>query len=220
MSETDSFIDEVSEEVRRDRLYGYARRYGWIGVVAVLAIVGGATWNEIRKARAETAAQSLGDSILAAIENDDPAARRDALGALETDGPAATVVALLTATEHLANEAPEAAAEALRPLALSTDISSAYSDLAALKLVLLGDAGVDATTRAQLLERLAQPGAPYRLLALEQQMVALAGAGQTDAAVEAGLSLLQEDGLTQALRERVSQLIVALGGSLPGVSAG
>ena len=41
MSETDSFIDEVNEEVRRDRLYAALRRYGWIAIVAVLAIVGG-----------------------------------------------------------------------------------------------------------------------------------------------------------------------------------
>ena len=37
MSETDSFIDEVNEEVRRDRLYGALRRYGWIAILAVLA---------------------------------------------------------------------------------------------------------------------------------------------------------------------------------------
>ena len=47
MSETDSFIDEVNEEVRRDRLYAALRRYGWIAIVAVLAIVGGAALTNI-----------------------------------------------------------------------------------------------------------------------------------------------------------------------------
>ncbi len=37
MSNNDSFIDEVNEEVRRDKLYALFRKYGWIGVVAVLA---------------------------------------------------------------------------------------------------------------------------------------------------------------------------------------
>ena len=36
MSDTDSFIDEVTEEVRKDRLYGYLRRYGWIAVLVIL----------------------------------------------------------------------------------------------------------------------------------------------------------------------------------------
>ena len=40
MSDTDSFIDEVNEEVRRDRFYGLLRRYGWIAVVAVVGVVG------------------------------------------------------------------------------------------------------------------------------------------------------------------------------------
>ena len=38
MSESDSFIQEVTEEVRRERLFRYLRRYGWIGVVAVVVI--------------------------------------------------------------------------------------------------------------------------------------------------------------------------------------
>ena len=45
MSNPDSFIREVTEEVRRDRLYGYVRRYGWIAALLVLLVVGGAAWN-------------------------------------------------------------------------------------------------------------------------------------------------------------------------------
>ena len=44
MSNPDSFIDEVTEEVRRDRLFALFRKYGWIGLVVVLGIVGGAGW--------------------------------------------------------------------------------------------------------------------------------------------------------------------------------
>ena len=42
MSDSDSFIDEVTEEVRRDRLFGYFRRYGWIAAVVIVVVVGGA----------------------------------------------------------------------------------------------------------------------------------------------------------------------------------
>ena len=51
MSDTDSFIEEVSEEVRRDRLFKLMKRYGWIAILAVLLLVGGAAFNEVRKAR-------------------------------------------------------------------------------------------------------------------------------------------------------------------------
>ena len=40
MSDTDSFIDEVTEEVKRDRLFATMRKYGWIAVLIVLLLVG------------------------------------------------------------------------------------------------------------------------------------------------------------------------------------
>ena len=46
VSNPDSFIDEVTEEVRRDKLFAFFRRYGWIGVVLALLIVGGAAYSE------------------------------------------------------------------------------------------------------------------------------------------------------------------------------
>ena len=61
MSETDSFIEEVTEEVRRDRLYGLLKRWGWAGILFVLIVVGGAAWNEWSKAQARAAAEALGD---------------------------------------------------------------------------------------------------------------------------------------------------------------
>ncbi len=34
MSSQDSFVDEVTDELRRDRLFAAFRKYGWIGVAA------------------------------------------------------------------------------------------------------------------------------------------------------------------------------------------
>lgn len=220
MSESDSFIEEVSEEVRRERLFGYLRRYGWIGIVAVLLIVGGAAANEWRKAQARSEARALGDAVLTALEASEPAERRAALAAVPAEDGAADIVALLRAAEAVAAEDPGAAADLLRPLAQAPDAPAVYADLAALKLVLLGEDGADATTRAQLLERLATPGAPYALLAREQQVLALAAEGRTEAALEAAEALLQETGLTQSLARRLVQLIVALGGTPPTGDAG
>ena len=49
MSTPDSFIEEVTEEVRRDRLFRLFRKYGWIGIVLVVAVVAGTGFNEWRK---------------------------------------------------------------------------------------------------------------------------------------------------------------------------
>ena len=41
MSTPDSFVEEVTEAVRRDKLYAAFRKYGWIGGLVVIGIVGG-----------------------------------------------------------------------------------------------------------------------------------------------------------------------------------
>ena len=211
MSEADSFIDEVNEEVRREKLYRSFRKYGWIGILAVILIVGGAAFNEYRKATATAAAQDLGGSILEALEMPGAPARVDALAAIPAEGDMQSVISLLSAAEQMASEDPEAAVAMLTPLASSTEASVAYSDLAALKVVLIGGEAVSPDLRAQLLERLAAPGAPYRPLALEQQVLDLAASGDTEAAIAAAEALLEEPQLTQGLLERVSRLMLALG---------
>ena len=75
MANEDSFINEVTEEVRRDRLFALMRRYGWIAVLLVVIIVGGASWNEWRKASQQAAAEDKGDALIAALQAETPEAR-------------------------------------------------------------------------------------------------------------------------------------------------
>ncbi|SEW21237.1 hypothetical protein SAMN05444851_2171 [Aliiroseovarius sediminilitoris] len=208
MSETDTFINEVSEEVRRDKLYSLMRKYGWIAVLLVVLLVGGAAYNEWRKANDRAAAQALGDAILAAEEQADPNQRATALASLDVSGDAAAVVAMLTAAEG------KVGVDALRALADDASIDGLYRDLAQLKLVSRTASGLDTTERRARLEPLAVPGAPYRVLAEEQLALVDVDEGQTDAAIARLKALLVDDEASGALRRRASQLIVALGGTL------
>ena len=88
MSDTDSFIDEVTEEVRRDQLFALFRKYGWIGVLAIVLIVGAASWKEWQKAQAEASAQAFGDAIVAAMGSNDSATRAKALAEFDLPEPA------------------------------------------------------------------------------------------------------------------------------------
>ncbi len=67
MADTDSFIDEVTEELRRDKLFMAFRRYGWIAVLAVLVLVGGAITRELLIAQNRATAEAVGDQMLAAL---------------------------------------------------------------------------------------------------------------------------------------------------------
>lgn len=213
MSNSDSFINEVTEEVRREKLYGYLRRYGWIAVVCVLALVGGAAWIEYSNARDRAAAEARGDALLAALNQQDAAARAAAIAQVETDGQASAVGALLTAAMQQEAGDLAAAAQTLQTLAGSTDAPQMYRDLAAFKAALLP--ADDADSRLAALQDLAAPGQPYRLLALEQLAYLSLEAGDKEAAISTLRQIEEDASVSRGLRERVQTVMVALGEPLP-----
>ncbi|MHC0054964.1 hypothetical protein [Actibacterium sp. D379-3] len=213
MSNPESFIDEVTDEVRRDRLFALFRRYGWIAVLAVIVIVGGASYLEWRKAQDQAAARQLGDTILGALDaGDDPAARVRALDGIAAEGEAHALVALLAAGEEVGAGERPAAETRLQTLAEDMTLPVAYRQLAVLKLVMLQGADAPLATRRAALEPLSAPGQPYRPLALEQLALLAAEAGDTDTAIAHLRDAIAASDATPGLRQRASQLIVALGG--------
>ena len=215
MSQTDSFIEEVSEEVRRDRLFALMKKYGWIAILLVLLLVGGAAYNEFRKSQQRSAAQALGDSAISVLRLEDAAARMAALEKIdEGAGDAAGLLALLVAGEAVNTEDPAAAKAALQALANDANSAPVYRHLAELKLILAQGEDIAPQERIDRLSALTGAGAPYRLQAEEQIAVAEVALGQTDAALKRLMVLLEDGEASTALRRRVSQLIVALGGQL------
>ncbi len=209
MANTDSFIDEVNEELRRDRLFAMFRKWGWIPILLVLILVGGAAYREYSLVQSETAARAFGDALIGAIDADESADRQAALAAVSTENETAqALLALLLATEQATDNDREAAAAGLRALADQPDLAPRYRDLALLKAHLLDPQ--EATVALAMLDQLALPGRPYRPLAMEQQ--ALVHIGQGD--IEAGIALLrlleQDSQATPGLQQRTSQLIVAI----------
>ncbi|MEX2520279.1 MAG: hypothetical protein WD969_13215, partial [Paracoccaceae bacterium] len=68
MSDRDTFIDEVSEEVRRDRMFALWRRWGPYVIGAIIVIVaaaGGKAWMD---AKAKQEARRAGAAMIASTE--------------------------------------------------------------------------------------------------------------------------------------------------------
>ncbi len=213
MSNSDSFIEEVTEEVRRDRLFAVLQRYGWIAVTLIVVLVGAAAYNEWRKARSASAAETFGDQVLAALDENEPSARALALKEIDGTPRQQALLAMFAAQESLA-DSTEGAADALETLSNVEDLPQVYRELAVLKFAMRDDNGLDPEERIERLMPLTIPGAPYRLLALEQTALAEIEKGEPEAALERLRGILAEDQVSQGLRRRVSQLIVALGGTL------
>ncbi|MDP5307504.1 tetratricopeptide repeat protein [Paracoccus spongiarum] len=208
-NQNDSFIDEVTEDLRRDRLFGLFRRYGWIGLALILLLVGGVSYREYSQSRAASEAQGWGDAILAAEASGDPSAmlKVDADG---SEGRAA-LAAMLAAGGWVEAGARDAAADALKGVVSQTGTESILHDLAELKLVMLNGPAMNPADRDAALTRLSRAGAPFELLALEQKAVALVEAGRTDDAITLIRQIQQKDGLSEALRRRLSEMMIALG---------
>lgn len=213
MSNSDSFIDEVTEEVRREKLYGYLRRYGWIAVAAVLLLVGGAAFNEFRNAQARDAAQATGDALLVALEETDPDARTAAILGVEAEGAGASVTRLLQASTQEEAGDIEGAAATLNAVAADADAPEMYRDLAAIKAAMLPIQ--DTAARRAALEALSQPGQPFQLLALEQLAYMTLATGDTEAALVTLRQIEEDATVSRGLLERVQTLMVALGEPLP-----
>lgn len=213
MSESDSFVDEVSEEVRRDRLFATFRKYAWIPILLVVGIVGGTVANEYLKNQKRAAAQAAGDALYAALETEDAAARADALGAVVLETPGQQVLAQMTqAAVLVSDDQTDAAFDVLRAASELEGAEPAYTGLAALKAAMIRP---EDPWSAEALERLSQPGQPYRLLALEQVGLAKVAAGDTEGGLADLGAVLEDAGVTASMAQRVAQVITALGGELP-----
>lgn len=211
MSNNESFIDEVTEEVRRDTLFALFRKYGWIGAVLVAGIVGGAAWSEWSKAQSQARAEAFGDAVLGALSSDTPETRIAALKDVQGTKDQAGILQLLLASDPDKDRAATLAA--LQLVADDTTLPDSYRDLASLRQMIIAGADTPLADRRTTLTAIAAPGRPYRPLALEQLAYLLIEEKKVTEAIDALRALTQDQEASQGLRSRVDQVILALGGA-------
>jgi len=217
VSNPDSFIEEVTEEVRRDRLFAAFRKYGWIGGLVVFGIVGGAAWNEWQKSQAAARAQGFGDAMLEALDTGGAVERREAMAAVPADGSQTAIRTLMLASDPADDKA--AALAALDALIADATQPEIYRDMAQLRRVMVAGTDMPLADRRAALETISAPGRAFRTLAAEQLAYLLVEEGKKDEAIAALTALMQDQEAPQGLRGRAGQVIVALGGSLPQAAA-
>lgn len=213
MSEIDHFIEEVTEEVRRDRLFALYRKYGWMVALAVVLIVGGAAYNEYRKAQEVAMARMVGDAMVAALSANEAQARAEALSGLVANTPDAdAIVRMMEAAAQVEAGNTEAAVAALDRVASDGEVSAIYRDIAMFKALTLQADSLPPEELRQRFSALARPGGALRLLAEEQLALIDIAQGEAQAALERLEAIRQDAEASTALQQRVTRLIIALGG--------
>ena len=67
MANPESFLEEVAEEVRRDRLFRVFKRYGWLLAMIIILILSGSIAYEWRKNSKIANSQMNGDLLFLAV---------------------------------------------------------------------------------------------------------------------------------------------------------
>ncbi len=212
MSQTDSFIEEVTEEVKREKLFGYFRRYGWIAILLVIVLVGGAAWREYSLAQSRAQAEEFGAQLVTALDVEDAAERQAALAAVPAGSVGAESVRdFLAADQAIAAQDFAAARDLLDGIANNDELPAIYQQIARFKFATQAAQDTDIATRRAALQELNVPGQPLRIMAAEQLMLLDLEAGDQDAAISAARLILDDAEVTQGVLTRIGQVMAALG---------
>jgi hypothetical protein len=211
VTDADSFIHEVSEEVRRDRMFRLWKRYGPFAIAALVAVVAATAALEWRKHLAAEAARDAGGTMIAADRETDPARRAGAFATAvdALDGGAAAVARLREAAALAASGDDEAARAAYAALAADPALDPTLAAFAAFRAASLL-AAADTLGAIDALTPIARGDGPFRLLALEALAAARLKAGDAEGARAEIAAASGDPTATDLLRRRLAEFGAAL----------
>lgn len=213
----DSFIREVDEELRHDRLKDLWQRFGgWLIAVAVLIVVATAAWRGWQYYSASQAAQA-GDAFLSAIELSDQGKHDEAIAALQEleetgSGAYSPLARLRIAGELEARDDAAGAIAAYDAIAADASAGESFRSVAQLRAGILAvdSEGYD-EVKARL-EALAAPGGYYRHLAREALGLSAWKAGANEEALKWFQSIADDAESGANIRSRAAIMLDLLAG--------
>ena len=220
----EAFLREVDEELRREQVTHFWRRYGRIlvGVVIVgLAIFGGYLWWQAQREKEAGLAAEKMTGAIEALESGQGAQAEKALGALAMDGSDGyRAAARMTLAARKAERGDtKGAAMDLDAVANDTTLPQPFRDAALVRSVAVR---FDDAPPAQTIERLkplAVPGNPWFGSAAEMTAAAWLKLGKADKAGPLFAAIAKDSKLPATLRSRAQRMAGALGIDVAPVAA-
>ena len=213
---SDTFVREVEENLRRDQLRDFSKKYaGWMiaTVILFLAAAGGwIYWQDHRAKQSEKAVEGLAEVF---ADSGKPGAvnldqRLDALA--NSGSKAVRASALLArATEAIQQNDSKGAIGRYRQIAADSSLPQPYRDLALIRQTALEFDGMKPDQVIARLQPLAKPGTPWFGSAGELTAVALIKQGKNAQAGNLLAQISKDPKVPEAMRARASQLASTLG---------
>ena len=212
----DSFYREVDEELRKEQLTGWWKRYGWLavaGVVLLFAAIAGFIWWQGEKERragvhAEQLLKVFEDVQAGRTQSAD--AQLDKLAEDGSDGYRAA--ALLTKADVALAANKEAAAVAgFKSVAEDGDLPEPYRNLALIRQTAVEYDKLPPAAVIERLRPLAQAGKPFFGSAGEMTAIAYLKLGKPQQAAPIFAAMAKDRTLPESMRARAVQMAGALG---------
>ncbi|WP_353216677.1 tetratricopeptide repeat protein [Sandarakinorhabdus sp.] len=211
-----AFVREVDEEYRRAQLIGLWRRFGRLGVAALLlglaGLAGWLFWQDEQAKAAGVAGASL-SRAMEQLEVGDGARARPVLDAMTRDGPGAYagLARMVLANDALAGGDKAKARGLYEAVANDAALPQPLRDAALIKAVRTGFDQMRPADVVAKLKPLAVPGNAWFGVAGELVAVAHMRAGQAEAAKPILVALVKDEQASPSLRTRAAQLAIAAG---------
>jgi hypothetical protein len=213
---SDAFLREVDDELRRDQLAAAWRRWGRIGIVAVvvglLLFAGWLYWNNRVTERAGVEAEQLKTAYegLAGGDRVEAEATLSRLAESDRDGHRA-LAQLAQADQLLAAQDAKGAAAKFAVVAADTSLGQPFRDLALLRQTLIEYDTLAPQTVVERLRPLATPGNAWFPTAAELTAVAYARQGRRDLAGRLFGQIARQENAPETTRQRAVQMASAMG---------
>ena len=216
MANPESFLEEVAEEVRRERLFKFFKKNGWIIAFVVLVALCASIAYEWRKNSEISRAKSNGDLLTLALEKSQKGNLEELLGLLSDNSPylrpssdlmAVTKLYYAELLYNIDNDSSESMS-VLKEIFSNESISTTLRQLAKIKYLLLFSG--DNKVKQDLIDELSSPGNHYRFLAQEHKVQTYLASGMSDEANRQIDILLNDLEVSEQQKRRLMDLKLAI----------
>ncbi|MFL2823502.1 MAG: hypothetical protein ACJZ8A_05105 [Paracoccaceae bacterium] len=216
MANPESFLEEVAEEVRRERLFKFFKKNGWIIAFVVLVALCASIAYEWRKNSEISRAKSNGDLLTLALEKSQKGNLEELIGLLSDNSPylrpssdlmAVTKLYYVELLYNIDNDSSESMS-ILKEIFSNESISTTLRQLAKIKYLLLFSG--DNKLKQDLIDELSSPGNHYRFLAQEHKVQTYLASGMSDEANRQIDILLNDFEVSEQQKRRLMDLKLAI----------